>query len=146
LPPPTREQTSAGGVTLRQQDGRTEVVLILTGPEQRWQLPKGVVEPGEAPEAAALREVREETGIVAELVEPLDTIEYWFFVTERADRLRIHKRVHFYLLRAIGGDVKEHDHEVLEARWVGVDEAVEMLAFKNEREVVRKAAERAAAL
>ena len=135
----TETQVSAGGVVVRRIRGRPHVALICVGPKRRWQLPKGLVERGEAPEAAATREVREEAGVEAELTAPVDTIEYWYVATRGGERVRYHKRVHFFLFRYRSGDVADHDHEVLEARWVPAAEAGEMLAFENERQVVEKA-------
>lgn len=131
---PTRRQVSAGGVVFR---GR-EVALIRVS-RGRWQLPKGRVEPGEAPEAAAAREVREETGLEAELVAPLATVEYWY--VSKDEGVRYHKLVHFYLFRYVSGDVADHDQEVEEARWVDLDEAARLLTFANERKVLARAAE-----
>lgn len=136
---PTREQVSAGGVAVRTHAGRVEVALVCVGPRRRWQLPKGLVDPGETPELTALREVREEAGIDTELVAPLDTVEYWFYAEEQGERVRFHKRVHFFLLRFRGGSVADHDYEVLEARWVPLADAGKMLAFANERAVVEMA-------
>ena len=123
----------------RQQGDAIEVALISVGKKARWQLPKGLVAPGEAPEQTALREVREEAGIETELVAPLDQIEYWYYGQRRGERIRYHKYVHFYLLRYLAGDVVDHDHEVNEARWVGVEQARSMLAFASERKVVEQA-------
>jgi mutator protein MutT len=136
---PVRQQVSAGGVAYRTQDGRVEVALIGVGQNLRWQLPKGLVDPGETPEQAAVREVREETGLVTELVQLLDKIEYWYIATEKGGKVRIHKFVHFYLLRYLSGDVADHDYEVEEARWVEIDEAIKQLAFDSERQLVEKA-------
>ena len=137
----TKTQTSAGGVVFRRGDGRVEVALISVGAGRRWQLPKGLVGAGESPEAAAVREAREETGLDAELVAPIEKIEYWYFSTERGARVRFHKFVHFFLMRFTAGDVSGHDHEVNEARWVEIGEACGMLAFKGERGVVERARE-----
>jgi hypothetical protein len=71
----------------------------------------------------------------------LDRIEYWYVGTERGgERVRFHKFVHFFLLRYIAGDVTEHDREVIEARWVPIADALELLAFPSERKVVTQAA------
>lgn len=132
----TRKQVSAGGAAFREIDGKLEVTLVLMIPEMRWQLPKGIIDPGETPEQAALREVREEAGIECELIEPIETIEYWFVDSRSGTPIRIHKFVHFYLMRYVSGDVADHDHEVAEARWFPVDEAISILAFDSEKSVV----------
>jgi 8-oxo-dGTP pyrophosphatase MutT (NUDIX family) len=137
---PIRHQVSAGGVAFRRGGGVVQVALITPRGTQRWQLPKGLVDAGEAPDATARREVREETGVDGDVVAPIDTIEYWYVGADHdGARVRFHKAVHFFLIEFRGGDVSDHDHEVAEARWVGIDEAVQMLAFANERRVVQKA-------
>jgi 8-oxo-dGTP pyrophosphatase MutT (NUDIX family) len=143
---PTLNQVSAGGVAFRPGESSMEVAIISVMPGKRWQLPKGIIDKGESPEEAATREVREETGIETELLAPIETVEYWYVGTERGQRVRYHKFVHFFLLAYRGGDVSEHDQEVAEARWVGIDEAIAMLAFKGERAVALKAREMILAL
>ncbi len=135
----TLEQVSAGGVAFRELDGRIEIAIILTNPERRWQLPKGMVDEGESFEEAALREVREEAGIDTELIGELERTEYWFSADRNGTRTRFHKFVHWFLMRYTSGNVEDHDHEVFEARWETVDEALRMLVFKNERDMVEKA-------
>jgi 8-oxo-dGTP pyrophosphatase MutT (NUDIX family) len=136
----TREQVSAGGVVFRREGSRVEVALISVGGERRWQLPKGLVDAGETPLAAALREVREETGLTAAVVAPLEVVEYWYFSKGGAQpRVRFHKFVHFFLMRYESGDVSGHDAEVNEARWMEIGEAARALAFKGERKVVEQA-------
>lgn len=143
----TLEQVSAGGVAFRREGGRVEVALISVGAERpRWQLPKGLVDAGEAFERAAAREVREEAGVETELVAPIEIIEYWYVSNERGGRVRFHKFVHFYLLRYLAGDTRDHDHEVLEARFFPAEEAERLLAFPAERRVVARAREMIAAL
>jgi 8-oxo-dGTP diphosphatase len=137
----TLNQVSAGGVAYRKVDDRIEVALISVGFNERWQLPKGTVDRGESHEIAALREVREEAGIEAEVITLLDTVEYWYFASLSGTRVRYHKFVHFFLMRYLAGDVRDHDHEVNEARWVEIGEAISQLAFANEQEVVKKAQE-----
>ncbi len=132
-------QVSAGGVAHRTKNGLTEVVVIQTSSEGRWQLPKGIIDAGETAETAALREVREEAGIDCEVIEPLDEIEYWFVAAYDGPKKRYHKKVHFYLMKFLKGDVNDHDHEVIEARWVGIDEAESMLAFDSEKKLIVKA-------
>ncbi len=138
---PTFDQVSAGGVAFRWRDATLEIVIVLAKPKLRWQLPKGIVDPGESPEVTALREVREETGVEAERIALIETIEYWYRSIKNGKPVRYHKFVHFYLLRYLRGDVSRHDHEIEEARWVSFEEAIELLEFKSERDVVEKALE-----
>jgi 8-oxo-dGTP pyrophosphatase MutT (NUDIX family) len=136
---PVKEQVSAGGVVFRGEKGSVEVVIVAVGGQNRWQLPKGLVDAGENPEIAAVREAREEGGVSSEVVQLIETIEYWYAGLDNGIRVRFHKRVHFYLLRYISGDTKEHDWEVNEARWVPIDDATSQLAFDNERRVMQQA-------
>jgi 8-oxo-dGTP pyrophosphatase MutT (NUDIX family) len=145
---PVRTQRSAGGVAFRRIGGKAEVVIVRVGTPGRWQLPKGIVDEGESPEAAAIRETREEGGVDAELVAPLETIEYWYVGdastgSGQADRerVRFHKFVHFFLLEHRSGDPSDHDWEVAEARWASLDEAIGLLAFRSERQVLERARE-----
>lgn len=133
------EQISAGGAAFRHNDGAAEIAIISAKPSLRWQLPKGIVDAGETPETAALREVREEAGIETEILSKIETIEYWYVGDNLGERVRFHKFVHFFLLKYSSGDVANHDYEVAEARWVKSIEAIEMLAFEGEKGVARKA-------
>ena len=136
---PTETQISAGGVAFRRQGDQIDIALISVGENQRWQLPKGLIQPDESPEVAAVREVREEAGLETEVVELLDKIEYWYVSQQRGQRVRFHKYVYFYLLRYQAGNVDDHDWEVNEARWVEIEKAQDMLAFESEKKIVRQA-------
>ena len=138
---PVRDQVSAGGVVFRRDGERIDVVIVAVGGQNRWQLPKGLVEKDETPEIAAVREAREEGGIDSEVVEHIETVEYWYAGLDGGERVRFHKRVHFFLLRYLSGDTSNHDWEVSEARWVPIDDAKNQLAFDNERRVVERARE-----
>ena len=131
---------SAGGVVVNDDH---EVVVIV--PTRRaadgskvLALPKGHPDGVESPLQAALREVREEAGVQAEVVDSLGEVRYWY---QRNGR-RIAKVVEFFLLRYVSGDVGDHDHEVEHARWVPASEALETLTYAGERDMVREALSR----
>jgi 8-oxo-dGTP diphosphatase len=131
-------EVSAGGVIHRRHKGRLEIVLIHV--RKRWGLPKGHVEEGESIAEAALREVREETGLEGKVIKKLGDISYWYRAkTTEGEPVRIFKRVYFYLLRYLKGGVHGHDYEVDEARWFPIEQAIEKLSFATEKKMVRKA-------
>lgn len=142
----TMDQVSAGGVAFRWRDSEPEIAIVSVKPKLRWQIPKGIVDPGESPQVTAVREVREEAGVEADLIKLIETIEYWYRSVKYGKPIRYHKFVHFYLLEYKSGDVANHDHEVEESRWVSFDEALRLLDFKSERDVVEKAREMIAGL
>jgi 8-oxo-dGTP pyrophosphatase MutT (NUDIX family) len=131
-------EVSAGGVIYRKHAGAIEIALIHV--RNRWGLPKGHVEKGESNSDAALREVREETGLEGRMRKKLGDIRY-SYRDKRTGRepIRIYKRVYFYLLRYLKGDVRDHDHEVDEARWFPIEEAIQTVKFATERRMVKRA-------
>jgi len=133
-----RRELSAGGIVYRRSAGTIEVALIRTG--KRWGLPKGHVEEGEGIQDAACREVLEETGLEGEVIGKLGDISYRYTYKKAAGELvRVFKRVHFYLLRWSKGEVHGHDYEVDEARWFGLEDALEKLTYPTEQKMIRHA-------
>ena len=128
---------SAGGVVYRQIDGQIDTVLCGRSNPVRWSLAKGTPDEGETLEETALREVREETGLEVTLDSTLGSIEYWF--ADRDSEVRYHKTVHFYLMKAVGGDTEHHDPEFDVVRWYPFEEALRIAAYPNEVNVLRRA-------
>ena len=133
---------SAGGVVVRDTQGGTGAEVVVIVPTRRaadgsrvLALPKGHVDPGETPIEAATREVREETGIVAEPVCQLGESRYWY----RRDGRTIGKTVAFFLFEHVDGDTADHDDEVEEVRWIGLQQARTALSHAAEREMVELA-------
>jgi len=135
----TQFDVSAGGVIYRPEPNEVMVCLIKTPPHGDWQLPKGLIDENESFEEAALREVKEETGLEGILEAPIDTIEYWFWFQEGKENVRHHKTVYFFLLKYITGVTEDHDDEVQEAVWMPLAKALNTLSFDGERAVLRKA-------
>jgi mutator protein MutT len=139
---PVSNEVSAGGIAIRIEDGVAYAACI--GRRNRagrleWCLPKGHLEVGETPEQAAVREVAEETGIEAEIIQSLGTIDYWFTGDDR----RVHKVVHHFLLEARNAEItpaNDPDQEAEEARWIPVTSLGQELAFPNERKMAQAAA------
>ena len=131
----TEHHRSAGGLIVY----GSRILLIATQKGKRWQLPKGHIEAGETPEQAAIREVREETGVTGRIVAPLPGVEYWF--VERGPR-RIHKKVDYFLLDYVSGDSVDFDpDEVSGTGWFSWEAGIARLTFENERKVARRARE-----
>jgi len=134
----TVTEVSAGGVIYRRNSDDYEIALIHA--RNRWGLPKGHVEEGERDEEAALREVREETGLEGKLIRKLGDIRYSYRdKAKEGDQVRIYKRVHFFLLRYLKGDVRDHDHEADDVRWFPIEQAIQQLKFATERKMVHRA-------
>jgi 8-oxo-dGTP pyrophosphatase MutT (NUDIX family) len=138
-----RREFSAGGVVVRRVRGEWRLAAIRPGGKENvWALPKGLIGKGESAADTAVREVEEETGVQARLLEKLGDVRYVY--TWRGER--VFKVVSFFLLRyARGrlGDIPEHfRHEVAETRWLPLVQAPRLLSYKGEREMAEKALER----
>ena len=137
---PTKREISAGGVVYRRDGDEIEIVLASRRTrrgELAWGLAKGGIEDNESPEEAAVREVREETGLLAEIEGSLGETRY-FYVWED---VRIRKTVHFFLMRHTGGNIDDRDDEMEEIRWFPLERALKRAAYRGERDVLVRAAE-----
>lgn len=124
---------------IRNLRGRPFVAVVRVR-DRILALPKGHPEPGESSQEAALREVREETGLEATPVEKLGDVRYWY----SREGERVLKVVSFFLLRYRSGRLEDHDHEVEEALWIPLEEAPSRLAYRGEKDMVRIALSRLA--
>lgn len=149
-----RHDHSAGGVAYRRVPESAapeaaheglEIALIATRSGTRWQLPKGTCEAGETAEQTALREVLEEVGLQTVCEGFLQAIEYWYWDTYRKETPElVHKRVDFFLLRVSGGELSDASVEVDSTAWFTPLDALSVLTFPGEREVVQTALARLA--
>ena len=136
-----KREFSAGAVVVRSMAGRQWLAAVRPGgkPEGVWALPKGLIDPGEGAQETALREVAEETGVEGEPVAKLGDVRYVY----TWDGERIFKIVSFFLVRYRRGRIDDvppaHRHEVAEARWLPLEEAPRLLAYKGEKEMAEKA-------
>ncbi|RJR17495.1 MAG: NUDIX hydrolase [Nitrospiraceae bacterium] len=140
-PPSIKKRISSGGVIYRTGADRTgadvEVAIVSVRGGKAWCLPKGIINKGEDPPTAALREVREETGLSGEIINEIGRTSYWYYLKE--EMIRVNKTVHFFLMKYLDGSTDDHDHEVDEAVWLPIDDAMKKLSYKSERDMVRKA-------
>lgn len=139
----TVHETSAGGLVIDGLDGPKDgQVAALIGRIDRrgrmlWSLPKGHIEMGETAEQTAVREVAEETGVQGKVLAALGSIDYWFVTEGR----RVHKTVHHYLMRFLGGELSDEDVEVTEVAWVPLRDLPSRLAYADERRLAEVAGE-----
>jgi 8-oxo-dGTP pyrophosphatase MutT (NUDIX family) len=139
----TVHETSAGGLVIDGIDGpKDSQVAALIGRIDRrgrmlWSLPKGHIEMGETAEQTAVREVAEETGVQGSVLAALGSIDYWFVTEGR----RVHKTVHHYLMRFLGGELSDEDVEVTEVAWVPLRDLPSRLAYADERRLAEVAGE-----
>ncbi|MCX2713561.1 NUDIX hydrolase [Mycolicibacterium sp. J2] len=139
----TVHETSAGGLVIDGIDGpkESQVAALIGRIDRRgrmlWSLPKGHIEMGETAEQTAIREVAEETGIQGSVLAALGSIDYWFVTEGR----RVHKTVHHYLMRFLGGELSDDDVEVTEVAWVPLEDLPARLAYADERRLAEVAGE-----
>lgn len=137
---------SAGGVVFRQKEEgkgkrekgiQIEWLICKHSGYHKWVLPKGIIEAGEKPEEAAIREVREEAGVEAKIIKKITPeVRYKYIKNETL----VDKTVDFFLMEYQAGDIKNHNWEMEDVRWVSVDEALKLMAFAEEKIILQAAA------
>jgi 8-oxo-dGTP pyrophosphatase MutT (NUDIX family) len=137
---PVKRAHSAGGVVFSRSASGDIKILVLQHEGGKWMLPKGTMESGETPEAVAVREVREETGLSqVRIVQDLGEERYSFFW--RTEDAFYDKTVHYFLLEFLGGEdpVPQREEGFVAVEWVSLDEAMTRIKYKETREIVRRA-------
>ncbi|WP_456465379.1 NUDIX hydrolase [Persephonella sp.] len=137
----TKWEFSAGGVVYtKNEKGEIEILLIRV--KNRWSFPKGNIERGEPKDKAALREVKEETGVDAEIVDYLGEVDYWYSM----NLYRIHKFVYYYLMRYKGGQITPQKEEIDEAKFFPINEVQNILTYPTDKKIFEKALKKLEAL
>jgi len=131
---------SAGGAVFRRTDNSFEVALIATKNKSVWTLPKGIIDKGENPEATAAREIKEETGLIGRVIDALGEKSFWFFLKE--ENMKCKKTVRYFLLEYVSGNIEDYGWEVDDAKWFPINEAIQLVKYKTDREILEKALER----
>ena len=136
------DEVSAGGLVVDRTGTKGLLIGRIDAKDAKrerllWSLPKGHIETGETPEVAAIREVKEETGIESEIDKSLGVIDFWFM----AGGKRIHKTVHHFLFKETGGKIAPQVSEVDDVRWFPLDQIVEKLAYPDEKKLIARSKE-----
>lgn len=135
-PASLRIMHSSGGVLFKEVDGGIMVAMIIPKNKRVLTLPKGLIDRGEDPEATALREVREETGMTGEIIKKIGEVSYWFYIKDENTRYK--KTVHYYLMRYQSGSPEDHDWEIEEVIWIPLEEALKKASYKTDKEILKK--------
>jgi len=133
-----RREFSAGGAVYKKEKGKVLWLLGKHSGYKKWTLPKGLIDPGEKSEETALREVEEETGVKGRIVEKIKPAEKYIYSFEGK---KVFKVVQYYLMEYVSGEVKDHDWEMEEVKWMNYEQAVRILGFPGQKKVLKRARE-----
>lgn len=131
-----KREVSAGGIVFKKEGNTISWLICKHSGYHKWALPKGHIEPGETAEAAALREVAEETGITARILAPIIPLEQYTFTLHGE---KISKDVHYFLMEYVSGSIEDHDWETEEVAWLPYEQALEHLAFPGAKRALETA-------
>jgi 8-oxo-dGTP pyrophosphatase MutT (NUDIX family) len=139
-PAAIRYLRSAGGIIYRKTVDTPEIALIATKNGSVWTLPKGIIDKDESPETAAVREILEETGLSGKITDRIGEKSYWFFLKD--ENAKCKKTVTYFLLKYSSGEISNSSPEVDDAGWFPVDQALTILTFGSDREILAAAKEK----
>lgn len=129
---------SAGGVVFKKEEEKTFILVAQHSQHHGWVFPKGIIGDKiekEKKEDTAVREVEEETGVKAEIIQPLTPVEYWYVLEGE----KIKKRVYYFVMKATGGDITQHDTEMENVEWLSLEEVAGRLTYKSDKQVWEEA-------
>ncbi len=129
-----KREFSAGGIVF---NDKGQVLVTQHSQNKHWSFPKGLIDPGQTTEEAALREVKEEGGVVAEIVKKIGYSKYVYTF----EREKIFKVVTYFLMKYVSGNIKDHDWEVSDLGWYEPEKALKHLSFSQDKEILKKALE-----
>ncbi len=130
-----KHEFSAGGVVFKKEAGKAFIIVAKHSGHKGWVFPKGWIEKGETKEETAVREVKEETGVVAKIIKPLKEVTYFYVLHGE----RIKKTVSYFLMEYVSGDTKDHDWEMEEVIWVEKDKVLDKLTYSTDKKVMHEA-------
>ena len=130
-----RFEFSAGGVVIKKETKKIFILVAQHSQHHGWVFPKGIIDKGEKKEETALREVKEETGIIGKITGPLQPVTYWY----NLDGEKIKKTVYYFLMEFVGGDTNDHDYEMEHVEWIPKEEVPERLTYKSDKIVWEEA-------
>ena len=134
----SRNEVSAGGVVYRTVENNFDVLICKDAGYHKWVLPKGLVGKSETNEQAAVREVREEVGVEARIIITLGEPERYIYT---ARGVRVFKSVYYFLMEYLSGNEQDHDAEMEAVKWVPLSEAIEVVAYKETKDILMRAQE-----
>src|SRR3989338_9251532 len=125
---------SAGGIVVKKKKGDFEILVCQHSQHHGWVFPKGLIGDsikGETKESTAIREVKEETGIIGKIIKPLEPITYWY----QFEGQKIKKTVYYFLMEFKGGDISKHDHEMENVEWLPKEKVMERLTYPSDKKI-----------
>lgn len=130
-------EESSGGIVYKKENSKTYILVTQHSAHHGWVFPKGLIDSGEDKEKTAVREVKEEGGVEAKIIQELEPVEYFY----KLEGQLIHKKVTYFLMEYIRGDINDHDWEMEAAEWLELSKVDERLSYKTDKQVFLKACE-----